>query len=126
MTPTQRTLKALREQGYTCAIVERFLGYAGTFGKRQDMFGIIDIVALAPDVILPQIKLRGCIIGVQSCGQSFAKHDKTILESPNSVLWIACGGKLQLWSWRKVKKKRGGKQMVWQPRIKNYSLEDFQ
>ena len=114
-SPTQRTLKYIREQGYTCGIVERFLCYAGKFGKRVDLFGIIDIIAIKEYEML----------GVQSCGTAFSEHDKKILESENSKEWIKAGGKLMLIGWRKVKKKRGGKAMGYKPRIKEYTLEDF-
>ena len=114
-SPTQRTLEYIREQGYTCGIVERFLCYAGKFGKRVDLFGIIDIIAIKEHEML----------GVQSCGQAFSEHDKKILESESSKEWLQAGGKLTLIGWRKLKVKRGGKAMRWQPRIKEYTLEDF-
>ena len=45
MTPTQRSLKYLREQGYTVAIVERWNAFAKI---RQDLFGFIDLLAIKP------------------------------------------------------------------------------
>ena len=115
MSNTQRTLKALREQGYTCGIVERFIRHGGGPGNRIDFLNIIDIIAVKQNVIL----------GVQSCGQAYAPHDRKLLASENSVKWLRAGGKLELWGWRKVKKKRGGKAMVWKPRVKEYTMEDF-
>jgi len=114
-SPTSRTLEFLRDEGYECGIVERFNPYAGKFGVRQDLFGIIDIIAIKEDSML----------GVQSCGQAFSEHDKKILASENTELWLKSGAKLMLIGWRKVKKKRGGKQMVWKPRIREYFKEDF-
>ena len=32
---------------------------------------------------------------------------------------------LELWGWRKVKVKRGGKAEIWQPRVREYTLADF-
>jgi len=118
MTPTQRTLKALRDKGYQAGVVERWLRYAGEFGKRQDLFGIIDILATTPDTTL----------GVQSCGNSFAKHYRKLTneEVDGSYKWLICPHrKLEIWSWRKVKKRRGGKVMVWRPRIVEITLEDL-
>jgi len=115
LSPTQRTLRALRQRGCICGIVERFNPYAGPHGIRQDLLGIIDIIALYPNAIC----------GVQSCGQAFAEHDRKILASEMSVEWLKSGGKLELWGWRKLVKKRGGKQKVWTPRVKEYSLDDF-
>jgi len=90
------------------------------------LFGIIDIVAInIGEYYGAEYRGGKEILGVQSCGQSFAAHDKTIYANENSIKWLLAGGKLQLWSWRKVKKKRSGKQMIWEPRIKEYTLEDF-
>ena len=118
MTPTQRTLKLLREKGYQCAIVERFLSYAGKFGKRVDMFHFGDIIAMG----------GGEILAVQSCGQAFSAHHIKLTESgevkDNVVSWLKNGGELTLIGWRKLKKVKGGKAMVWKPRQRYYCLND--
>lgn len=118
MTPTQRTLRYLRQEGRICGIVERFLPYAGKHGQRADLFGFIDIIVLDP--------IRG-IIGVQSCGQAFAEHYRKITEdcAYNAMQWIQAGGAIELIGWRKVKVKRGGKAMIWQPRIKEIKFTDI-
>ena len=110
---TQKTLKALKDLGWQCGMVERFNTHIGPFGIRQDLFGIIDIIAIKP----------GAIMGVQSTGQAFAEHDRKILKSEYLQPWLASGALLELWGWRKIKKKRGGKQMIWSPRVKSYPLE---
>lgn len=116
---TSRTLEYIRSRGWIADIVERFNPYAGKFGKRKDMFGFADIVALG----------ENSIIAIQSCGQSFAEHDRKIRECPetvpNAIKWLESGGRLMLIGWRKVKLKRGGKAMRWQPRIQEYTLQDF-
>jgi len=116
LSPTQRTLRALRQEGYLCGMVERFLPHAGPFGKHQDLFGIFDIIGIMP---------KG-ICGIQSCGNSFAAHNRTILESEFSLEWLKAGGHIELWAWRKVKMKKGGKQMVWRPRVKIYDTKDWE
>jgi hypothetical protein len=119
ISPTSRTLNYLREQGWIADKVEQFNPYAGKFGQRKDMFGFGDIVAMG----------ENSIIAVQSCGQTFSEHNRKITEdenvAPKALRWIECGGRLILIGWRKVKLKRGGKAMRWQPRIKEYSKEDF-
>jgi len=117
---TSRTLEFLRRQGWEAAIVERFNPYAGKYGQRKDLFGIADIVAMG----------EGKNWLVQSCGQSFAEHDRKILDSaevaPLALKWLEGGGGIMLIGWRKVKLKRGGKAMRWKPRIKEYTIKDFQ
>ena len=117
-TPTQRTIRALRDQGRRCDIVERFIAQAGPYGVRKDLFGIIDIIALDPE--------RG-IVGIQSCGEAFAAHERKILEEgwEAAVDWLKSGGKLELWGWRKLLVKRGGKAVRWTPRIREFTLADF-
>jgi len=115
MTNTARTLKYLRDRGWKAGVVERFLSFAGKYGKRIDLFNIIDIISLSDTDI----------IGVQSCGQAFSEHNKKILASPLAERWLVCGGKLMLIGWRKLKLKRGSKAMRWKPRIKHYRLKDF-
>jgi predicted TIM-barrel fold metal-dependent hydrolase len=115
ISPTQRTLKAMREQGRLVGIVERFLQYAGSFGKRQDLFGFIDIIAIDP--------VDG-IIAIQSCGQDFSGHVKKLTEERNEAVfeWLK-HAPLELWGWRKVKLKRGGKAMRWKPRVADIILD---
>lgn len=122
MTPTQRTLKAQKELGRHCWIVEkwnRFAGRPGGVGIRQDMFGIIDIVALDYEL---------GVVGVQSTGQDFAGHLKKLMveKRAETLRWLSTPGThLELWGWRKVKKFRGSKQEVWRPRTKILTLADF-
>ena len=115
LSPTQRTLKAMREQGRLCGIVERFNQYAGPHGIRQDLFGFIDILCLDP---------ADGIIGVQSCGQDYAGHVRKITEERNEAVyeWLK-HARAELWGWRKIKLKRGGKAMRWRPRIGDIVLD---
>jgi len=123
MTPTQRTLKYLRDQGHICDIVERWIQFGpkdprrGKMGNgfRKDAFDFIDILVIYPD----------CIGAIQSCGQDFAAHDRKILSLEAPARWLWTDNRVILIGWRKVKKKRGGKAMVWKPRIKEYQVEDF-
>ena len=120
MTPTQRTIRALKDLGRRCAIVEKFNAHVGPHGIRQDLFGIIDIIALDPE--------RG-VVGIQSCGSDFAEHWRklTIERNQETFDWLSTpGAALELWGWRKVKLKRGGLAMRWEPRIKEVFLKDLE
>ena len=115
-TPTQRTIRELRKMGRRCAIVEKWNSHAKI---RQDLFGVIDVLALDPE--------RG-VVGVQSCGNSFSAHYKKLTEerADECIEWLETPGTvLELWAWRKVKLVRGGKAMRWQARIHDFTVEDF-
>jgi hypothetical protein len=121
ITPTQRTLKLLKEKGGIVDICERWIRNpkhpAGGF--RKDLFGFLDIIHLDPNRVMG-------IVGVQSCGQDFKPHlDKITIDcKENAVKWLEAGGKIHVYGWRKVKLKRGGKAMRWKPRFAMIFLEE--
>ena len=117
LTPTQRTMRELRAAGCRCAVVEKWNSFArrgagGPPGIRQDLFGIVDVLALDPT--------RG-FVGVQCCaGSGFVAHfcKLTAENAQASLDWLSTpGGNLEIWAWRKVKVARGGKAEVWRPRV---------
>ena len=115
-SPTQRTIRALKQQGCICGVVERFNAFVGPHGIRQDLFGFVDVIALLPDGIA----------AIQCCaGSGHAAHRQKILENEVAPEWLKSGGVIQIWSWRKVKKVRGGKLMIWQPRVEMIREGDF-
>ena len=107
-----RTKEHLTKQGIKSGLVERYISFSG---KKIDLFNIIDIIAIYPDGIC----------GIQACGTDRAEHDRKILASVEAKEWLVAGGILELWSWRKLKVKRGGKAVRWTPNIKCYTLEDL-
>ncbi len=121
MSTAARTMKEVRKQGRTVDMAQRWVVVPGhpAGGFRKDLFGFIDLVVLDPT--------QG-IIGVQACGADFKAHQRTIKDSKvteNALEWLACGGKVELWGWRKVKVKRGGKAMIWSPRIEIITADDI-
>jgi len=114
---TQRTLRECRARGYICDKAEKFNAYAGPFGRREDLFGFIDIIILDPQ--------KG-IVAIQSTGPSgHAQHRKAILENEFALEWLKCGGKIEIWSWRKLLKHKGGKLRLWIPRIEPITANMF-
>jgi len=112
----QRTMRELKNQGRVCAIVEKWNAFAGPHGIRQDLFGIIDVLALDPE--------RG-VVGVQVCGQDWGSHITKLIEerAQETYDWLSTPGTaLELHGWRKIKKKRGGKLKIWRPRVAIFSL----
>lgn len=117
MKPTERTLKYFRDNGYICDMVERWIRNkkhpAGGF--RKDFLGFGDILAFnKTETVL-----------IQSCGSDFAAHLKKILDLPNAgydpLRWLVNQDRrIILMGWRKVKKKRGGKLMIFKPRLAEF------
>ena len=90
ISPLQRSKKLLEEQGYLVAIVERWNPWAKV---RQDLFGIIDLLAIKYGKTLA--------VQVTTLGHR-SEHETKMLSSPyiNRLLDV---WKVELHSWRKLK-----------------------
>jgi hypothetical protein len=105
-----RTLKLLRAEGFWPWVVESYNAFSG---KRNDMYGFADIIAID----------NGLTLAVQVCGADFSSHVHKMTEERKEavVAWLACPNRrVFLIGWRKVKVKRGGKQMVYRPRVMEF------
>lgn len=91
MSPTQLTLRQLRQDGYLCQVVEHWNPFAR---RRVDLFGIIDVLACRPN------ELWG--IQCTSAANHSARREKA-RETPELQSWLAAGGRFAIWSWKKVK-----------------------
>lgn len=90
VTPTQRTLKRLRDMGYTAAVVEHWNPHAKI---RQDLFGFIDVLALGD----------GEVLAVQACsGTDAAARVRKIADHPNVGAVRKAGIRIEVWAWRKL------------------------
>lgn len=120
-SPTARTLAELRKRGWTAQVVEQHLPFPKPFGTKRDLFGVIDIVAIAPSELRLDGK-RMAIVGIQATsgltGGNHAARRAKILAEPRANQWVAAGGRLELWSWSK----RGdrGKAKRWTLRVETY------
>lgn len=95
-SPTARTLKWLRDNEYSCQVVERYNQFAY---KRIDLFGCIDIVAIK--------KGESGVLGVQSTsGSHMADHFKKSIAIPELKLWLETGNRFIIQTWRKNSKNR--------------------
>ena len=97
-SPTQLSLKLMRDRGFYAEVVERF----NFFTKRKNDFaGFIDVLCLT----------EGVVMGVQTTSYSNASSRvKKIKEHENYPIVVAAGIKIEVHGWRKVKNR-------WQPRI---------
>lgn len=109
MSPTSRTLKYLRDNGYVCQVVEKWNPYVN---HRIDLFGAIDIVAIKSG--------DDGVLGVQCTSSGHTSdHYKKMIAIPELKLWLECGNKLLLQGWAKNSK---GRYILKEIKI---TLEDF-
>jgi hypothetical protein len=90
-TPTARTLALLRRRGWIAAPVERWL--AGP-GVRQDVWGFGDVLAAHPReraILLVQATTAGHLAARLAKAQA----------RPELAAWLAAGGAVQVWGWRR-------------------------
>jgi hypothetical protein len=100
VSPTQRTLKFLRQRGAELVqVVEHWNPHARV---RQDLFGIIDVIAIArygTD--------EATVIGIQTCRSAdVADRVKKIADSDALPILQRAGVKVLVWGWRKNSKGR--------------------
>ena len=89
-SPTQRTLQLCKKAGWTAQVVERWNPFANI---RQDLFGVIDVVALD----------GSRIIGIQTTsGSNVAARLAKIRDTPAAAMWLRSGGVLIVHGWRKL------------------------
>ena len=101
MSPTQRSLKFLRDSGWTVAIVEKWNQWAKI---RQDLFGFADLVS---------IKAGEGIVAVQVTTKSnMSARVKKILSEPRALVWVQAGGKIEVHGWAKQGER--GKRKKWE------------
>ena len=118
MSPTQRTLKRCKDNGWIAAVSEHWQAIPNHpgGGVRKDLFGFIDVVVLA----------GGKILAVQATsGATGASRVKKIRDECNNqaVAWLECGGVIEVWAWRKLKRRPDGR--LWHPKITSVTIQDL-
>jgi len=116
---TQKSIARMKKFDWNPWMVERFLP-GGAFGIRRDLYHIIDIIGMNPQ--------KG-FIGVQSTTTARTSHLLTLLidQHDHSRDWLLAGAQLELWCWRKIKRKKKdgsfSKLSVYVPRIDVITLD---
>jgi hypothetical protein len=89
MSPTARTLKYLRAEGWLAAAVEKWLP---RINRKSDLFGVADVLAVHPR--------DGLFLLVQATS---AGHVADRLQRCRSraelALWLRAGGRFEVWGW---------------------------
>lgn len=91
MSPTQRSLEYLREQGYLVSIVERWNPFAKI---RQDLWGWCDLLAIR----------RGEVLAVQVTASAVSDRIKKIEASETVAKVREAGIRIEVHGWRKNSK----------------------
>lgn len=111
-SPTQRTLIALRKDGWVCAVAEKWIPQTR---QRADLFGGIDIVALK----------EGRTLGVQATSASnVSSRVKKLVALPGMRAWIEAGNWLEVHGW--AKRGKAGKRKLWQRVIHEITLDELE
>ena len=91
MSPTARSLKKLRDEGYLANVVERRSG-----GRLHDLFGFIDILAIK----------KGEVLGVQTTsGSNVSARVNKITDHENVGMVREADIGIHVHGWRKAKGK---------------------
>jgi hypothetical protein len=90
-SPTQRSLKLLRDEGWTVAITEKWNPFARI---RQDLYGFIDLLAIR----------EGFMLAVQTTTlANISAREKKIKESPTYKILKSTGCDICVHGWKKLK-----------------------
>lgn len=92
-SPTQRSLKVLRDEGYHVEIVEHWSPWAK---RRNDMFGFVDLLAVH--------KETGDVLAVQTTsGSNMSARVKKITEHENLPIVRKAGWTIHVHGWSRLK-----------------------
>ena len=91
MSPTQLTLRHLRDQGYQCWVVEYWNGFTH---RRVDMFGCIDVVGVSS---------LGTIAVQTTAYSGVSERVKKVQGSEFLQGMVNAGWQVKVHGWRKVK-----------------------
>lgn len=102
-SPTQRSLKKLRDAGYLAEVTEKYNSF---IKQRKDLFGFIDVLAVKGNEVL----------AVQTTsGSNVSARIEKIRSLQSHELWLASPNRrIVVHGWRKVGAK--GKRKLWECR----------
>lgn len=104
-SPSARSLKHLREQGWQVAMVEKWNSYAKI---RQDVWGFADalgcrtqiMTCTAAPYLLP-VSVQEIALFQFTTTPNMSAREKKIRVSKEAAYWLNCGGKIYLHGWSK-------------------------
>ena len=88
-SPTSRSLKYLRDQGYIAEVVEKFNYFTK---QRKDLFNVIDIIAVHPSQV--------GVLGVQVTSRVHTQERvHKCKKEPMIKTWLTAQNKLEVHGW---------------------------
>jgi hypothetical protein len=100
-SPTQRSLKHLRADGWTCCIVEKWIAQ---IKQRKDAFGFGDLLCV-------RVGSNGAMLVQATTGDHFSHRLEKIKTIPEAAIWLAAGNTIRLMTW--AKQGARGKRKTW-------------
>ncbi len=112
-SPTQRTLKRLRDDGWVAVVVEKWNPWTK---QRKDVFGA--------DILAVKIGERSPLLVQCTSASNHSARIHKLKETQGVKEWLSCGGRMEVHSWGK----RGprGKRKVWTRKVTELTLEDLE
>jgi len=93
MSPTNRSIKKLEEEGWIPQVVEQWIPYAK---KRRDLFGFIDVLGIHKD--------SGDVIAIQATTRSHVSDRVKKIENSKYVDAVRkCAWSIEVWGWYQAK-----------------------
>jgi len=142
--PTERTMNHFKAAGGHYFVTEKWNAFAGpiiqktdlngvvyhsNLGRRQDMFGFIDLIVLSPTtdagLFAPSV-MKYEIIGIQACAYASisARRHKIVEECQEKAeAWLNSGARIEIWGWKKYDKAIERK--FWRPRIVEITMNEL-
>jgi len=112
ISPTQRSLALIREDGGAPWIVERWTGPV-----KVDLYNLFDLLVVYPR------KPHNGILAVQTTTASNASSRvEKIRDSPYTVMWLRSGGRIQVHGW--AKRGARGERKAWSCRVLEVVIKD--
>jgi hypothetical protein len=112
-SPTQRSLKLLRNAGYICHIVEKYNSFTRT---RSDVYGFGDILAC-------KASQNGSYLVQTTSRANLNARINKIMAIPEAVIWLRAGNGILVHGWSKMGK--AGKRKLWHCEVRCLSLDMF-
>jgi hypothetical protein len=112
-SPTQRSLKLLRDAGYICHIVEKYNSFTRT---RSDVYGFGDILAC-------KASQNGSYLVQTTSRANLNARINKIMAIPEAVIWLRAGNGILVHGWSKMGK--AGKRKLWHCEVRCLSLDMF-